>query len=42
LDGFLLIINNERKSIKLSSEVGQKAQVKIKFSDNTRSAQLDI
>jgi exodeoxyribonuclease VII large subunit len=39
--GFALVINNEGKPIKLSSEVPKNSNVKIKFSDAMRSAQLD-
>ncbi len=40
--GFSLIVNNEGKPIKLSSEALHKSKVKIKFSDKIRSAQLDV
>ena len=39
--GFSLVMDNECNPIKLSSEVPYKANVKIKFSDEIRSAQLD-
>ena len=39
--GFSLVMNNEGKPIKLSSEASKNANVKIKFSDKIRSAQLD-
>ncbi len=39
--GFSLVINNKGKPIKLSSEAPKNANVKIKFSDEIRSAQLD-
>ena len=39
--GFTLVINNEGKPIKLSSEAPKNSNVKIKFSDAIRSAQLD-
>ena len=39
--GFTLVMNNEGKPIKLSSEASKNANVKIKFSDKIRSAQLD-
>ena len=39
--GFSLVMNNEGKPIKLSSEAPKNANVKIKFSDEIRSAQLD-
>ena len=39
--GFSLVINNEGKPIKLSSEAPKNANVKIKFSDKIRTAQLD-
>ena len=39
--GFSLVMNNEGKPIKLSSEAPKNANVKIKFSDKIRIAQLD-
>ena len=39
--GFSLVMNNEGKAIKLSSEAPKNANVKIKFSDKIRTAQLD-
>ncbi len=39
--GFTLVMNNEDKPIKLSAKAPQNANVKIKFSDEIRSAQLD-
>ena len=39
--GFSLVMNNKGKPIKLSSEAPKNANVKIKFSDKIRSAQLD-
>ena len=39
--GFSLVMNNEGKPIKLSSEAPKNAYVKIKFSDKIRTAQLD-
>ena len=39
--GFALIMNNDGKPIKLSSEAPKNANVKIKFADEIRSAQLD-
>ena len=39
--GFSLVINNEGKPIKLSKEAPKNANVKIRFSDEIRSAQLD-
>ena len=39
--GFSLVMNNEGKPIKLSSEAPKNANVKIKFSDKIRTAQLD-
>ena len=39
--GFSLVLNNEGKPIKLSSEAPKKSEVKIKFSDETRQAKLD-
>ena len=39
--GFSLVMNNEDKPIKLSSEAPKNANVKIKFSDKIRTAQLD-
>ena len=39
--GFSLVINNKGKPIKLSSEAPKNDNVKIKFSDEIRSAQLD-
>ena len=39
--GFSLVMNNEGKVIKVSSEAPKNAKVKIKFSDEIRSAQLD-
>ncbi|MDC0530866.1 exodeoxyribonuclease VII large subunit [Alphaproteobacteria bacterium] len=40
--GFCLVIDNEGKPIKLSSDAPKHANVKIKFSDEIRSAQLDL
>ena len=40
--GFSLVMNNEGKPIKLSSEAPKNANVKIRFSDQVRSAKLDI
>ena len=39
--GFSLVMNNKGKPIKLSSEAPKNANVKIKFSDKIRKAQLD-
>ena len=39
--GFSLVMNNEGKVIKVSSQAPKNAKVKIKFSDEIRSAQLD-
>ena len=39
--GFTLVMNNEGQAIKLSSEAPKNANVKIKFSDKIRTAQLD-
>ena len=39
--GFSLVMNTEGKPIKLSSEASKNANVKIKFSDEIRSAKLD-
>ena len=39
--GFALIMNNDSKPIKLSSDAPKNANVKIKFADEIRSAQLD-
>ncbi len=39
--GFSLVMNNKGKPIKLSSEAPKNADVKIKFSDEIRTAQLD-
>ena len=39
--GFSLVMNNKGKPIKLSSEAPKNANVKIKFSDKIRTAQLD-
>ncbi len=39
--GFTLVMNLDGKPIKLSSEVPKNTNVKIKFSDEIRSAQLD-
>ena len=39
--GFSLVMDDEGKPIKLSSEAPQNATVKIKFSDKTRTATLD-
>ncbi len=39
--GFSLIMNNKGKPIKLSSEAPKNANVKIRFSDKIRTAQLD-
>ncbi|MDC0456872.1 exodeoxyribonuclease VII large subunit [Alphaproteobacteria bacterium] len=40
--GFCLVMDNEGKPIKLSSNAPKNANVKIKFSDEIRSAQLDV
>ena len=40
--GFTLVIDLDGKPIKLSSEAPQNTNVKIKFSDQVRSAKLDI
>ena len=39
--GFSLVMNNEGKLIKKSSEAPENAYVKIKFSDRVRTAKLD-
>ena len=39
--GFALVMNDKGKPIKLSKEVPKKSNIKIKFSDEIRSAQLD-
>ena len=39
--GFALVMNNKGKPIKRSSEASKNANVKIKFSDEIRSAKLD-
>ncbi|MDA9657575.1 exodeoxyribonuclease VII large subunit [Alphaproteobacteria bacterium] len=39
--GFSLVMDNNGKPIKLSSDAPKNAKVKIKFSDDTRSAHLD-
>ena len=39
--GFSLVMDNNGKPIKLSSDAPKNAKVKIKFSDEVRSAQLD-
>ncbi len=39
--GFTLVMDNNGKPIKLSSNAPKNAKVNIKFSDDTRSAQLD-
>ena len=39
--GFTLVMNNKGEPIKLSSEAPKNAKIKIKFSDEIRSAQLD-
>ena len=39
--GFSLVMDNDGKPIKLSSDAPKNAKVKIKFADETRSAQLD-
>ena len=39
--GFTLVMNNKGKPIKLSSEAPKNAKIKIKFSDEIRTAQLD-
>ena len=39
--GFSLVMDDNGKPIKLSSDAPKKAKVKIKFSDEVRSAQLD-
>ncbi len=39
--GFALVMDNEDKPIKLSKDAPKNAKVKIKFSDEIRSAQLD-
>jgi len=40
--GFSLVMDNEGKPIKLSSEAPKNARVRIKFSDQIRSGQLDL
>ncbi|MDC1260529.1 exodeoxyribonuclease VII large subunit [Pseudomonadota bacterium] len=40
--GFSLVMDSDGNPIKLSSQVSKNANVKIKFSDNIRSAQLDV
>ncbi len=40
--GFVLVMDNNGKPIKLSSNAPKNEKVKIKFSDEIRSAQLDI
>ncbi len=40
--GFSLVMDNEGRPIKLSREAPKNSSVKIKFSDEIRSAQLDI
>ena len=39
--GFTLVMDNKGKPIKLSCEAPQNANIKIKFSDKIRTAQLD-
>ena len=39
--GFALVMDDDGKPIKLSSDAPKNANVKIKFSDEIRSAQLD-
>ena len=39
--GFALVMNYKGKPIKLSKEAPRKSNIKIKFSDEIRSAQLD-
>src|SRR5210317_121950 len=39
--GFALVMDNDGKAIKLSSEVAKNSNVKIKFADETRSAKID-
>ena len=39
--GFALVMDDKGKPIKLSKEAPKKANVKIKFADETRSAQLE-
>jgi exodeoxyribonuclease VII large subunit len=39
--GFALVMDNDGKAIKLSSEVAKNSKVKIKFADETRSAKID-
>ena len=39
--GFTLVMNNKGKPIKLSSEAPKNTKIKIKFSDEIRTAQLD-
>ncbi len=39
--GFTLVMNNKGKPIKLSSEAPKNTNIKIKFSDEIRTAQLD-
>ena len=39
--GFSLVMNDEGKLIKKSSEAPENANVKIKFSDRVRTAKLD-
>ena len=40
--GFSLVMDLDGKPIKLSSQATQKSNIQIKFSDNTRLAQLDV
>ena len=39
--GFVLVMDNDGKAIKLSSEVAKNSNVKIRFVDETRSAKID-
>ena len=39
--GFSLVMDNKGKPIKLSSEAPKNANIRIKFSDKIRTAQLD-
>ena len=39
--GFTLVMNNKGKPIKLSSEAPKNTSIKIKFSDEIRTAQLN-
>ena len=39
--GFALVMDNDGKAIKLSSEVAKNSNVNIKFADETRPAKID-